>query len=126
MFKNIIKKILPIGVAVTGASMLGGGGFSKFFASSPLTNKFKNMFTTEALKRGVKSVTSQKDYSDTYTPDNVDLSDYMVEMASLSSPGGSGGGVKGFPGPIKAADSAAISYMWQRRLNSYLSGEEKI
>ena len=59
MFGNLIKKLVPVAVgaaaAYTGANMLGG---TKLWASSTLTNKFKEKIGKEAIKKGFKSISN--------------------------------------------------------------------
>ena len=118
MFGNLIKKLVPVAVgaaaAYTGANMLGG---TKLWASSTLTNKFKEKIGKEAIKRGFKSIFATPDEpAKQYTDYNVDFDEYLMEL--INSESGSKG-TDGF-GELKAADSQAIAYAWQRRLNSYL------
>ena len=123
MFGNLIKKLVPVAVgaaaAYTGASMLGGMGGTKLWASSTLTNKFKEKIGKEALKKGFKSIFATPDESSTqYSDYNVEFDEYLMELVNSQSRGG-GGGAGGF-GELRAADPQAISYAWQRRLNSYI------
>ena len=121
MFGNLIKKLVPVAIgaaaAYTGASMLGGG--TKLWASSTLTNKFKEKIGKEAIKKGFKSIFKTPDHpSSQYSDYNVDFDEYLMELVDSQSRGG-GGSSEGF-GELEAADSQAIAYAWQRRLNSYL------
>ena len=123
MFGNLIKKLVPVAVgaaaAYTGASMLGGMGGTKLWASSTLTNKFKEKIGKEAIKRGFKSIFATPDEPSTqYSDYNVEFDEYLMELVNSQSRGG-GGGAGGF-GELRAADPQAISYAWQRRLNSYI------
>ena len=123
MFGNLIKKLVPVAVgaaaAYTGASMLGGMGGTKLWASSTLTNKFKEKIGKEALKKGFKSIFATPDQPSTqYSDYNVEFDEYLMELVNSQSRGG-GGGAGGF-GELRAADPQAISYAWQRRLNSYI------
>ena len=120
MFGNLIKKLVPVAIgaaaAYTGASMLGG---NKLWASSTLTNKFKEKIGKEALKKGFKSIFATPDQpSAQYSDYNVEFDEYLMELVNSQSRSGGGGG-GGF-GDLKAADSQAIAYAWQRRLNSYI------
>ena len=120
MFGNLIKKLVPVAVgaaaAYTGANMLGG---TKLWASSTLTNKFKEKIGKEALKKGFKSIFATPDEPSTqYSDYNVEFDEYLMELVNSQSRGG-GGGAGGF-GELRAADPQAISYAWQRRLNSYI------
>ena len=121
MFGNLIKKLVPVAIgaaaAYTGASMLGGG--TKLWASSTLTNKFKEKIGKEAIKKGFKSIFKTPDHpSSQYSDYNVDFDEYLMELVDSQSRGG-GGSSEGF-GELEAADSQAIAYAWQRRLNSYI------
>ena len=121
MFGKLIKKLVPVAIgaaaAYTGASMLGGG--TKLWASSTLTNKFKEKIGKEAIKKGFKSIFKTPDHpSSQYSDYNVDFDEYLMELVDSQSRGG-GGSSEGF-GELEAADSQAIAYAWQRRLNSYL------
>ena len=123
MFGNLIKKLVPVAVgaaaAYTGASMLGGMGGTKLWASSTLTNKFKEKIGKEAIKKGFKSIFKTPDHpSSQYSDYNVEFDEYLMELVNSQSRGG-GGGAGGF-GELRAADPQAISYAWQRRLNSYI------
>ena len=123
MFGNLIKKLVPVAVgaaaAYTGASMLGGIGGTKLWASSTLTNKFKEKIGKEAIKKGFKSIFKTPDHpSSQYSDYNVDFDEYLMELVDSQSRGG-GGSSEGF-GELEAADSQAIAYAWQRRLNSYI------
>ena len=120
MFGYLIKKLVPVAVgaaaAYTGANMLGG---TKLWASSTLTNKFKEKIGKEAIKKGVKSIFKTPDHpSSQYSDYNVDFDEYLMELVDSQSRGG-GGSSEGF-GELEAADSQAIAYAWQRRLNSYI------
>ena len=121
MFGKLIKKLVPVAIgaaaAYPGASMLGGG--TKLWASSTLTNKFKEKIGKEALKKGFKSIFATPDEPSTqYSDYNVEFDEYLMELVNSQSRGG-GGGAGGF-GELRAADPQAISYAWQRRLNSYI------
>ena len=121
MFGKLIKKLVPVAIgaaaAYTGASMLGGG--TKLWASSTLTNKFKEKIGKEAIKKGFKSIFKTPDHpSSQYSDYNVDFDEYLMELVDSQSRGG-GGSSEGF-GELEAADSQAIAYAWQRRLNSYI------
>ena len=118
MFGNLIKKLVPVAVgaaaAYTGANMLGG---TKLWASSTLTNKFKEKIGKEALKKGFKSIFATPDEpTKQYSEYNVDFDEYLMELINSESGSKSASGF----GELKAADSQAIAYAWQRRLNSYL------
>ena len=120
MFGNLIKKLVPVAIgaaaAYTGASMLGG---NKLWASSTLTNKFKEKIGKEALKKGFKSIFATPDQPSTqYSDYNVEFDEYLMELVNSSkqTSGGNGGGF----GELQAADPQAIAYAWQRRLNSYI------
>tara|TARA_R100000234_G_scaffold13653_1_gene7611 strand:+ start:102 stop:482 length:381 start_codon:yes stop_codon:yes gene_type:complete len=120
MFGNLIKKLVPVAIgaaaAYTGASMFGG---NKLWASSTLTNKFKEKIGKEALKEGFKSIFATPDQPSTqYSDYNVEFDEYLMELVN-SSKQTSGGGDGGF-GELRAADPQAIAYAWQRRLNSYI------
>ena len=121
MFGKLIKKLVPVAIgaaaAYTGASMLGGG--TKLWPSSTLTNKFKEKIGKEALKKGFKSIFTTPDQPSTqYSDYNVDFEEYLMDLVDSQSRGG-GGSSEGF-GELEAADSQAIAYAWQRRLNSYI------
>ena len=123
MFGNLIKKLVPVAVgaaaAYTGASMLGGMGGTKLWASSTLTNKFKEKIGKEALKKGFKSIFATPDEPSTqYSDYNVEFDEYLMELVNSQSRGSGGSG--GSFGELRAADPQAISYAWQRRLNSYI------
>ena len=120
MFGNLIKKLVPVAIgaaaAYTGTSMFGG---NKLWASSTLTNKFKEKIGKEAIKKGFKSIFKTPDHpSSQYSDYNVDFDEYLMELVDSQSRGG-GGSSEGF-GELEAADSQAIAYAWQRRLNSYI------
>ena len=123
MFGNLIKKLVPVAIgaaaAYTGTSMFPGMStkFSNMWASSSLTDKFKEKIGKEAIKKGFKSIFATPDEpAKQYTDYNVDFDEYLMEL--INSESGSKG-TDGF-GELKAADSQAIAYAWQRRLNSYL------
>ena len=123
MFGNLIKKLVPVAIgaaaAYTGTSMFPGRStkYSNMCASSSLTDKFKEKIGKEAIKRGFKSIFATPDEpAKQYTDYNVDFDEYLMEL--INSESGSKG-TDGF-GELKAADSQAIAYAWQRRLNSYL------
>ena len=123
MFGNLIKKLVPVAIgaaaAYTGASMFPGMStkFSNMWASSSLTDKFKEKVGKEAIKRGFKSIFKTPDESTKqYSDYNVDFDEYLMELINSESGSKSAGGF----GELKAADSQAIAYAWQRRLNSYL------
>ena len=123
MFGNLIKKLVPVAVgaaaAYTGASMLGGMGGTKLWASSTLTNKFKEKIGKEALKKGFKSIFATPDQPSTqYSDYNVEFDEYLMELVNSSKQTSGGGG--GSFGELRAADPQAIAYAWQRRLNSYI------
>mgnify|MGYP003138816376 CR=1 FL=1 len=119
MFGNFIKKLVPVAIAgaaaYTGTKMFGG---SNLWASSDITKKFGEKLTKEAIKKGMKNIFASP--SDPVNPKdyNVDFSNYLMEVAA-SSKTGSGGGF----GDLKAADSQAIAYQWQQRLNAYIGGD---
>ena len=122
MFGKLLKKIVPIAIAgaglYTGTSILGGMGGSKLFASSTLTNKFKEKALGEIMKKGMKGIFGTP--SDPIDPSdyNVDFDEYLMQLTSGSKTGtGSGSGSFG---QLKSADPEAIAFAWQRRLNSYL------
>ena len=123
MFGNLIKKLVPVAIgaaaAYTGTSMFPGMStkFSNMWASSSLTDKFKEKIGKEAIKKGFKSIFATPDEpTKQYSEYNVDFDEYLMEL--INSESGSKG-TDGF-GELKAADSQAIAYAWQRRLNSYL------
>ena len=125
MFGNLIKKLVPVAIgaaaAYTGASMFPGMStkFSNMWASSSLTDKFKEKIGKEAIKKGFKSIFKTPDHpSSQYSDYNVDFDEYLMELVDSQSRGG-GGSSEGF-GELEAADSQAIAYAWQRRLNSYI------
>ena len=125
MFGNLIKKLVPVAIgaaaAYTGASMFPGMStkFSNMWASSSLTDKFKEKIGKEAIKKGFKSIFATPDQpSAQYSDYNVEFDEYLMELVN-SSKQTSGGGGGGF-GELRAADPQAISYAWQRRLNSYI------
>jgi len=125
MFGNLIKKLVPVAIgaaaAYTGASMFPGMStkFSNMWASSSLTDKFKEKIGKEAIKKGFKSIFATPDEPSTqYSDYNVEFDEYLMELVNSQSRGG-GGGAGGF-GELRAADPQAISYAWQRRLNSYI------
>ena len=117
MIGDLIKKLVPIGIgaaaATIGASALGG---SKLWASSALTNKFKEKALGEIMKRGVKGVLSTP--SDPINPSdyNVSFDEYLMEVVAASKAGKGSGAF----GQLKSEDPEAHAYAWQRRLNSYL------
>ena len=121
MFGKLLKKIVPIAIAgaglYTGTSILGGMGGSKLFASSTLTNKFKEKALGEIMKKGMKGIFGTP--SDSIDPSdyNVDFDEYLMQLTSGSK--ASSGGGSNF-GQLKSADPEAIAFAWQRRLNSYL------
>ena len=120
MFGNLIKKLVPVAIgaaaAYTGASMFGG---NKLWASSTLTNKFKEKIGKEALKKGFKSIFATPDQPSTqYSDYNVEFDEYLMELVNSSKQTSGGGG--GSFGELRAADPQAIAYAWQRRLNSYI------
>ena len=121
MFGNLFKKLVPIAIAgaglYTGASMYKGMGGSSLFASSSLTDMFKDKLTKEAIKKGMKSMLGTPSESPDTSDYDVSFDEYLMEIANTSK-GASGGG-DSF-GQLKAADPEAIAYAWQRRLNSYL------
>jgi hypothetical protein len=123
MFGNLIKKLVPVAIgaaaAYTGANMFPGMStkFSNMWASSSLTDKFKEKVGKEAIKRGFKSIFKTPDESTKqYSDYNVDFDEYLMELINSESGSKSGSEF----GELKAADSQAIAYAWQRRLNSYL------
>ena len=121
MFGKLIKKLVPVAIgaaaAYTGASMLGGG--TKLWASSTLTNKFKEKIGKEALKKGFKSIFTTPDQPSTqYSDYNVEFDKYLMELVNSSKRSGRSG--DGSFGELQSADPQAISYAWQRRLNSYI------
>ena len=129
MFGNLIKKLVPVAIgaaaAYTGASMFPGMStkFSNMWASSSLTDKFKEKIGKEAIKKGFKSIFATPDEATKqYSDYNVDFDEYLMEL--INSESGSKG-TDGF-GELKAADSQAIAYAWQRRLNSYLKSGDII
>ena len=120
MFGNLIKKLVPVAVgaaaAYTGANMLGG---TKLWASSTLTNKFKEKIGKEALKKGFKSIFTTPDQPSTqYSDYNVEFDKYLMELVNSSKRSGRSG--DGSFGELQSADPQAIAYAWQRRLNSYI------
>ena len=124
MFGNLIKKLVPVAIgaaaAYTGASMLGGMGGTKLWASSTLTNKFKEKIGKEALKKGFKSIFTTPDQpSSQYSDYNVDFDEYLMQLVNSQSGGGGGNSSGGF-GELQAVDPQAVAYVWQRRLNSYI------
>ena len=123
MFGNLIKKLVPVAIgaaaAYTGANMFPGMStkFSNMWASSSLTDKFKEKIGKEAIKKGFKSIFATPDEpTKQYSDYNVDFDEYLMELINSESGSKSGSGF----GELKAADSQAIAYAWQRRLNSYL------
>ena len=125
MFGNLIKKLVPVAVgaaaAYTGASMFPGMStkFSNMWASSSLTDKFKEKIGKEALKKGFKSIFATPDKPSTqYSDYNVEFDEYLMELVN-SSKQTSGGGAGSF-GELRAADPQAIAYAWQSRLISYI------
>ena len=123
MFGNLIKKLVPVAVgaaaAYTGANMLGG---TKLWASSTLTNKFKEKIGKEALKKGFKSIFTTPDQPSTqYSDYNVEFDKYLMELVNSSKRSGRSG--DGSFGELQSADPQAISYAWQRRLNAYIGGD---
>ena len=120
MFGNLFKKLVPIAIAgaglYTGASMYKGMGGSSLFASSSLTDTFKDKLTKEAIKKGMKSMLGTPSKSPDPSDYDVDFDEYLMEIATKSKGGGGGGSF----GELKSADPEAIAYAWQRRLNSYL------
>jgi len=120
MFGNLFKKLVPIAIAgaglYTGASMYKGMGGSSLFASSSLTDMFKDKLTKEAIKKGMKSMLGTPSEPLDPRDYNVDFDDYLMEIAAASKGAGGGGDF----GQLKSADPEAIAYAWQRRLNSYL------
>ena len=120
MFGDLFRKLIPIGIGIAGASMFGGGGAGSIFASSSLTDKFKNKLTMEAIKKGVKGLykTDEMPYmSPSYA--RMDFDDYLMDLIASEKAGESE-----FPGPIKSTDPEAVAYAWQRRLNSYIGSGE--
>ena len=123
MFGNLIKKLVPVAVgaaaAYTGANMLGG---TKLWASSTLTNKFKEKIGKEALKKGFKSIFTTPDQPSTqYSDYNVEFDKYLMELVNSSKRSGRSG--DGSFGELQSADPQAIAYAWQRRLNAYIGGD---
>ena len=120
MFGNLFKKLVPIAIAgaglYTGASMYKGMGGSSLFASSSLTDTFKDKLTKEAIKKGIKIMLGTPSKSPDPSDYDVDFDEYLMEIATKSKGGGGGGSF----GELKSADPEAIAYAWQRRLNSYL------
>ena len=120
MFGNLFKKLVPIAIAgaglYTGASMYKGMGGSSLFASSSLTDMFKDKLTKEAIKKVMKSMLGTPSKSPDPSDYDVDFDEYLMEIATTSKGGGGGGSF----GELKSADPEAIAYAWQRRLNSYL------
>ena len=120
MFGNLFKKLVPIAIAgaglYTGASMYKGMGGSSLFASSSLTDMFKDKLTKEAIKKGMKSMLGTPSKSPDPSDYDVDFDEYLMEIATTSKGGGGGGSF----GELKSADPESIAYAWQRRLNSYL------
>ena len=124
MFGNFIKKLVPVAItgaaAYTGASMFPGMStkFSNLWASSDITKKFGEKLTKEAIKKGMKNIFASTSYQVNTKDYNVDFSNYLMEVVA-SSKAGSGGGF----GDLIAADSQAIAYQWQQRLNAYIGGD---
>ena len=120
MFGKLIKKLVPVAIgaaaAYTGTSMFGG---NKLWASSTLTNKFKEKIGKEALKKGFKSIFTTPDQPSTqYSDYNVEFDKYLMELVNSSKRSGRSG--DGSFGELQSADPQAIAYAWQRRLNSYI------
>ena len=122
MFKNLVKNIVPLGIgaaaAYTGASMLPGMStkFSNLWASSSLTNKFKEKIGKEAVKKCMKAMFKTPSSPVSPTDYYVNFDKYLMELVqSASTPKGS----QGF-GELQSANAEAIAYAWQRRLTSYV------
>jgi len=121
MFGKLLKKIVPIAVAgaglYAGSSILGGMGGSKLFASSTLTDRFKEKALGEIMKKGMKGILGTP--SDPINPSDydVDFDEYLMQITSDSK---TGGGTSSSFGQLKSADPEAIAFAWQRRLNSYM------
>jgi hypothetical protein len=122
MFGKLLKKIIPIAIAgaglYTGTSILGGMGGSKLFASSTLTNKFKEKALGEIMKKGMKNVFGTPSEPVDTSDYNVDFDEYLMQITSGSKTGT--GSSSGNFGQLQSADPEAIAFAWQRRLNSYL------
>lgn len=127
MFGSLIKKIVPVAIgaaaAYTGAKAIPGLS-TKLWASSSLTDKFKEKIGKEAIKKGFKSIFSTPDSNQTSSTDyNVDFDAYLMEL--INSKRNTSIANNEFAN-LQAADPQAIAYAWQRRLNSYLKSGEII
>ena len=114
MFKDLVSKSLKF---FSGAQASGGGNPLAAFATSFITDKFK-----EKLKRGAENVFGgdAQDLSyQAYIPKGLDYSAFMMGPEGVSR-----SKVAGFPGPLIAEDPGAISFLCQKRLNTYTSSGE--
>ncbi len=117
MFKDLISKGFEF-LSKSKTPGIGGDPLT-VFATSFITDKFK-----EKLKRGAKNVFGgdAPDLSyQAYTPQGLDYSAFMMGPEGVSR-----SKVAGFPGPLIAEDPGAISYLWQKRLNTYISSGEVV
>ena len=71
----------------------------------------------EAIKKGMDAVFGEDDnFVSPYETASVDYDEYKMGMGGTTAQGG----VIDFPGAIKSADPATISYLWKQRMNSYV------
>tara|TARA_R100001530_G_scaffold116715_1_gene83801 strand:- start:101 stop:487 length:387 start_codon:yes stop_codon:yes gene_type:complete len=122
MFGKLIKKLVPI--AIAGASIYTGAKMwpsmstkmSNMWASSSLTDKYKEKLGKEAIKRGFKNMFATSSSPNESPEYNVNFDKYLMEIVASQS---RQSGVSEF-GQLQSANPEAIAYAWQRRLNSYM------
>jgi len=116
MFKNIFKKIIPL-AATAGIAYMAGGSGGNLFATSSIKEKLLELGKKEAIKKGMDAVFGEDDnFVSPYETASVDYDEYKMGMGGTTAQGG----VIDFPGAIKSADPATISYLWKQRMNSYV------
>ena len=117
MFGKIFKKIIPLAATAGVAYLAGGGNLTGIFGSSSLKEKLFEYGKKEALKKGMDAVFGEDDnFVSPYETASVDYDEYKMGMGGTTAQGG----VIDFPGAIKSADPATISYLWKQRMNSYV------
>ena len=117
MFKNIFKKIIPLAATAGVAYAAGGGNLAGVFGTSSIKEKLLELGKKEAIKKGMDAVFGEDDdFISPYETASVDFDEYKMGMGGTTAQSG----VIDFPGAIKSADPATISYLWKQRMNSYV------
>ena len=117
-FGNIFKKLVPL-AATAGVAYMAGGSGANLFGSSAIGDKLQNWATKEAMEKGMKAIfEGDDDFVSPYETASVDFDKYRRTVGDVSK-----GGVVNFHGPIKAADTETISYIWKQGMNSYIGGK---